>query len=380
MDTPETILLIGASVRAAAWSARRAGLSPWCIDLFADADLERNAPVRRMPREEYPHGLIAAAREAPPGPFVYTGALENWPKVVKAIARDRPLWGNPPQVLRRVRDPLGLATTLRQAGVSCPLARDRLPTAEEPKRWLVKPRRSAGGVGIRFWKGEKLPRSFYLQEWVDGPSYAAVYLGLPNRAARLLGVTRQLIGEPWLDAKPFRYCGSIGPIALSAEMQNQLQRLGEVLTRSFGLLGLFGIDFIRCDETVWPVEVNPRYTASIEVLERATGRSFFTLNKCLFQAKASELTEDVIGAHSRVCGKAILFAKRDMEFGANGPWQIEFERKWDKSNEPDFGDIPHSGVSIRQGDPIFTVFGQANLEADCSKCLKNRVRQVARAL
>ncbi|MCI0378264.1 MAG: ATP-grasp domain-containing protein [Gemmataceae bacterium] len=412
MDTAETILLIGASVRAAAWSARRAGLSPWCVDLFADADLERHAPVRRMPAGQYPHGLVAAAREAPPGPFAYTGALENWPNVVEAIARDRPLWGNPPNVLRQVRDPIGLATTLQQAGVSCPLARDRFPTAEDPKRWLVKPRKSAGGAGIHFWKGGKLPQSFYLQEWVDGPSYAAVFLGLPNLAARLLGVTRQLIGEPWLCAKPFRYCGSIGPIALSAELHNQLQRLGEILTKSFGLLGLFGVDCIRCGETVWPVEVNPRYAASMEVLERATGQSFFALNKSLFQAKASEFmwgkhsclpgrgqtgmfappelraahavsgesTQDVIGAHGRVCGKAILFANRDMGFRSNGPWQFELERKWDNSYESDFADIPHCGALIRKGEPIFTVFAQAASEADCSKCLKNKVRKVVTTL
>ena len=33
------LLIVGASVRAAAFSARRSGFDPECADLFADADL-----------------------------------------------------------------------------------------------------------------------------------------------------------------------------------------------------------------------------------------------------------------------------------------------------------------------------------------------------
>ena len=36
MDESNRLLLFGASTRAAAFSALRAGLKPWCVDLFAD--------------------------------------------------------------------------------------------------------------------------------------------------------------------------------------------------------------------------------------------------------------------------------------------------------------------------------------------------------
>ena len=42
----------------------------------------------------YPSGLAALAREAPPGPWMYTGGLENWPRLIRQIMRERPLWGN----------------------------------------------------------------------------------------------------------------------------------------------------------------------------------------------------------------------------------------------------------------------------------------------
>ena len=84
-----SVVIIGASTRATAFSADRAGLRPWCIDLFADADLERRFPVRRVPIEKYPRGLIAAMRDAPEGPVIYTGGLENHPELIGQIDRPR---------------------------------------------------------------------------------------------------------------------------------------------------------------------------------------------------------------------------------------------------------------------------------------------------
>jgi len=40
------------------------------------------------------------------------------------------------------------------------------------------------------------------------------------------------------------------------------------------LRGLFGLDLIRGQDGLWLIEVNPRYTASMELLEGLSGRSF----------------------------------------------------------------------------------------------------------
>ena len=47
------LVIIGASARAAAFSAHRAGMRPWCVDLFGDADLARRFPVRRVALADY---------------------------------------------------------------------------------------------------------------------------------------------------------------------------------------------------------------------------------------------------------------------------------------------------------------------------------------
>ena len=87
----------------------------------------------------------------------------------------------------------------------------------------------------------------------------------------LVGVTRQLIGESWLGAHGFQYAGSIGPLPIHQATRETIARIGEVLTTRFELRGIFGVDFILDGERVWTLEVNPRYTASVEIVERATG-------------------------------------------------------------------------------------------------------------
>src|SRR5438094_8454470 len=95
----QTIIIFGGSVRAAAFSALKAGLQPWCADLFADADLQACCPTIRIPSSCYPRNFAGLLAKAPPGPWMYTGGLENHPALVKRISSDRSLWGNSPASL-----------------------------------------------------------------------------------------------------------------------------------------------------------------------------------------------------------------------------------------------------------------------------------------
>src|SRR5262249_24769901 len=158
-------------------------------------------------------------------PWMYTGALENRPEVVDAIARERSLWGNDAACLRRVRDPFALAATLAAAGVAC--AGVRKPGDSPPGQWVMKPVAMAGGVGIRSIAGKSAgptrrraprrdaARRVYLQEFIEGESRAGVFVA-DHAGCRLLGVTRQLVGESWAHAPAFRYSGSVGPLELTS--------------------------------------------------------------------------------------------------------------------------------------------------------------------
>jgi predicted ATP-grasp superfamily ATP-dependent carboligase len=373
-----SLLVVGASVRAAAWSALRSGgIRPWCVDLFADADLQRVCVAHALPTSAYPRGFLEAARQAPAGPWLYTGALENHPGLIAAISRERPLWGNPAAVVRRVRSPRLLAKVLRNACLPCPSVAETLPL-DPAKAWLLKPRRSAGGAHIHAWRGQPIPVSHYCQEWIEGDACSALFAGQRNGSATFLGATRQLVGLPWLNADGFRYCGNVGPLALATTTQACLVRLGDVLASGFSLRGFFGVDFILRDGIPWPVEINPRYTAAVEVLERAAGSSLFSYHSAAFAPEhivASTGKAPALG-HDTVHGKAILFARTPVRFPAAGPWQEGISRTEPES--PDYADIPHPSSRIDKGQPILTIFACAATESACLDSLREKAQALDR--
>lgn len=366
------LIVLGASVRAAAFSALRAGLRPWCADLFGDLDLRARCPTTVLPPDRYPDGFLDLLSQAPPGPWMYTGALENRPRLIRQLARQRPLWGNDSPVLDIVRSPQRIAQILTAAGLPCPAVLSQAPSSRQGPRWVVKPRASAAGLGIRFWDGKALlgrrARSSYFQEFISGTDCAALYVG--NReGARLLGVTRQLVGEAWLGAAPFRYCGSVGPLDLPAETRAPLEAIGRELTVASGLRGLFGIDFVLRDGVPWPVEVNPRYTASVEVLEYATGLRALALHRQVFEPNAPAVPPP--HAADGMVGKAILFARAPQIVPEDGPWMASLSSLIPVEEMPAVADIPPAGQRIEAGRPILTFFARAADEASCVAALRH---------
>ena len=117
---PRRVLLVGASVRGIAFSTIRAGCEPIAIDRFGDADLDACCPTSSYDADADFGGLIEATRRFPELPLVYGGPFENEPTTIERIATGRPLWGNPPEVLRCVRSPSLVATALRRDGLPTP--------------------------------------------------------------------------------------------------------------------------------------------------------------------------------------------------------------------------------------------------------------------
>jgi predicted ATP-grasp superfamily ATP-dependent carboligase len=376
--TEGNLIIVGTSARAAAFSALRAGLRPWCADFFADLDLRQQCAVIRIPTDLPRTDKRAACRyeqalqAAPPGPWMYTGGLENRPKLIRRLARHRRLWGNGPEQLRRARDPWFIHDTLRAAGLPAPqVLRDGEPPPPQ-RRWLRKPLHGAGGSGIHWWTSTSasVPKRgpWYVQEFIDGTPHAAVYIG-DGQGARLLGLTRQLVGASFLHAGPFRYCGSIGPVEPSPALRESLERVGDVLAARCGLRGLFGIDGVLRDGDFYPVEINPRYTASVEVLEYATGLPALVWHAGVFQIKVPSTAHRPSG----IVGKAILFAHGDLTFPTEGPWLEELRTPTPLTEPPSFADIPAAGERIPAGRPVLTIFARGPSAADC----EDRLRQIA---
>jgi uncharacterized protein len=387
VPSEKPILIVGASARAAAFSGCRAGLRPWCADLFADSDLEQVCTAIRIAPREFPNRLLRLLDNAPAGPWLYTGGLENRPHFVQQMAQVRPLWGNDANVLRRVRQPWEVATFLKGAGLPCPEVRFADRPGRADGNWLVKPLAGAGGHGIHVWSGQCPAKMWssegvFLQEYIEGDPCAAVYVAGGHRTM-LLGVTRQLVGEAWLRASRYHYCGSVGPLDLAKEIEAAFVLLGHALANGFGLRGLFGVDCVLRDGVPYPVEINPRYTASVEVLEHATGMVAMDLHRQAFVMPLAfaPLTPDPFPrkrGEQNVVGKVILFARERLTVPVNGPWTSAFDQPATELRT--FADIPHVGEVIDQGKPIVTLLGRANTAGHCLEDLRERVQTLDRWL
>jgi uncharacterized protein len=179
-----------------------------------------------------------------------------------------------------------------------------------------------------------------------------------------------LIGAPFLEdssrggssdsVAQFRYCGSIGPLTLPAPLERRMEEMGSALADAFGLRGLFGVDCVLRENEVWPVEVNPRWTASVEVLERACGLQAARLHVEAFGFAAISLPQnprssgrDPAGSAGPCAGKAIIYAPGDATISPEFVGWAEQQnraRQW-----PAVADIPTSRITIRTGHPLVTV-------------------------
>jgi predicted ATP-grasp superfamily ATP-dependent carboligase len=375
MSHDPNIIVIGASARAAAFSALRAGMRAYAIDLFADCDLVDVCPAVKIKR--YPQDFEQALADAPQAPWIYTGGLENYPDLIERMSALRPLYGNGADVLRRVRDPHLLAASLAGSDFAVPEILDSLPPQESKTVWLRKPRRSSGGLGIRKVKDmahRAHEERYYFQELIRGASRSAVFLASHN-GCEMLGLTEQQSGVSELPEEPFLYAGSI---SLADKLDARVMELGNVLTRRFGLKGLFNLDFIDDGDGIWPLEINPRYSASVEALEYALGENFLALHMAAFDPTFQGPRKWAIFRGQICVAKQIVYAARDSIVS----WEIaRLQQCWNVEGLlPVLADIPFTGTRILRGQPVVTVIAKSPIREQVQRLLKERVRAVKKRL
>lgn len=377
-DTP--LIIIGASARSAAQSAIRAGYTPWCVDLFADRDLKEIAPVHRCAWEDYPHGLLEVVeRSSLPRqtPLLYTGGLENYPDLINAV--DRPMMGCPAGTLRKVRDVHVFHRLEPCAGLCfCDiLLEPPSPSPVVSLPYLLKPMHGTGGRGIQHWHaGNAVEGEYFWQHYINGTPISALFVA-ENHASRFIGVTEQLIGCSMLGASGFSYCGSIAPYRVSPKQVSVLEHLGNELCRHVPIRGPFGIDMVVDDDgDIWPVEINPRYTASIEVIER--------MGDVCVLGMASAMTNHLINHpgglqqdHRQSCsladpvfGKGIVYARTDCI--VSDLYEL-LDAMW-------IADVPAIGERVARGHPICTVFASGASRNECAFQLGKTAEKIYRHL
>lgn len=378
----DVLIVVGASARAFAQSAAAAGWTVHAADLFGDEDLRATAvqAVRIDPRG-YPMALREALTGFPSAVWCYTGAIENHPQLIDELAAVRPLAGNAGMTVRAVRDPYLVDDAARAAGLSFPHTRDDPAGLPRDGSFLVKPRASGSGRRIHPWTEETSHHDqepMIWQRYVPGVAHAASFI-MAHGHARLLGLSRQLIGESWCTGGPFSYGGSVtlSPDETPARLTATAAEIGAVLARRFNLVGAVGIDFVvDADGRPWILEVNPRVTASMELHERATGISIAAAHLEACESPRPRMAMQTNLGDGRTWAKAVLHAPGPLAITAQlvADWHLCVEQ-WsrDDGGRPAIADIPTPDQTLAARTPVLTVFASGDSADETLATLRRRV-------
>lgn len=397
MNFPGTssLLIVGASTRAAACSAIRAGFQPVCADQFADRDLRAVSEVV-FKIDDHGHWLEEILKQEPQN-WIYTGALENRPEVINSINQRHTLLGNAEESLKKVRDPFFLQGLLADQSISISPC---LPadTHNSPRElWLRKPRLSAAGQGISFADSHTTDPTdsaqYYLQQYQPGIPLSALYLACRDCCV-LVGTAVQFIGNRALHATGFQFCGGMTLSCVPPEWRQTLEKLGQNVARGCDLRGLFGCDLIWNPDQqpgLWLTEVNPRYTALTELFELQYRlpllRWHFAACRSCEAAPtaegpaADELIQQLLKTEKKrplsAVSKGILYAPTDLTAPdlhfepspGQAIWQI-----------PALADIPDPGARIPAGTPVCTLYGTGADEDECLFSLTDQILSCQRQI
>ena len=348
MPKPD-LLIVGGSARAAAWCAVRAGMKVAALDRYNDLDLLAVAdPCFKWDGSDRQVEEVVGDLGVP---WMYVGPLENRPDLVDRCARLAPLRGNGGDVLRAVRDPVRVQRVLGEAGLPTLAVREERDPPPADGNWLLKPRGGCGGRGIAVWDQRAaghptLRESHYFQELVPGLRgrsfhVSSAFAATPD-GVRLAGVFRHgnwSADDPhpaWSrpiygpDRVARRYGYSHGVFWGERE---------EHLARALNLRGPCGIDATqgwRDGHRGFVVEVNPRFTASMDLCDLACG-PFGNVDTRDAWPEVERARRIVVTDRPVHAGRMPVFGPHDDGWAA---------------------DVPAPGTVIPAGGPVCTVFAE----------------------
>lgn len=362
------VLILGVSTRAMAESAVRAGFRVTSLDYFADSDQPAEARSLSLSRDFNLHpnlkNLARAAKSLldDADAVTFASGIENEPQLARLAGQEKHL-GNSPQTIEDVRNPQKLAAALECTGVHIPetfsgkYELSRL-NSEKKHVWLRKNLRKGAGTGVRYWKGKSpLRRGEILQRFIPGALASAAFLA-DGRSARLLGMTTQYAGIKALNARRFEWCGNVAPF-ICPEVARKIEQAANALAEKFGLVGINGIDFVINEGMPFLLEVNPRYTASVELFEMAAGFNAFELHARACRGDLPQI--NTVTDEKRYWGKGILYAQQDFYAPDTASWQGRGIK-----------DIPHRGEFIQCGAPVCTVYANAVSPCECWQAILSK--------
>ena len=272
------ILVVAVSARALTEAVVRSGRPVLAVDLFGDADTRGAAAGFAVVPGSLDDGpelaaviaageRLAAAHGEPAGVVVGSG-FEHRPDALAALEARWPLLGCAPEAVAAVKDPARLAALCGTLGIPHPEIAATPPA--DPAGWLAKRAGGSGGGHVRpaaAAMADASPADRTFQRRVDGRAMSAMIL-CDADGAHLVGFCAAAFAPT--PSQPYRFGGLAGPVAVAPDLAVAITAAADRLARTTGLRGLIGLDLVVDGARWWLIEVNPRTTAALDVLDRGT--------------------------------------------------------------------------------------------------------------
>jgi hypothetical protein len=354
--TLKRILVAGFSTRHVVLSARRAGFEVYAVDHFCDRDLRQNTVSCKKFEElsELP-GLIREICET----FLIDAIIPtSGAETLDCLPS--PVLGTDPVTAGRFLDKGFVQDWFSDLGIPVPpLARP----GEFPA--MLKPLSGSGGWrntvvnsadDIDAWREAFPDEPFLLQKLVQGiPASVCCVAGYGR--TRALAVNRQILrGEG-----PYRFgfAGSITPF--DHPLQEEMISCAERAAAASGCQGILGIDFMVSDDEIYAIEINPRFVATLDTIEAATGMNLVKIHLDAFQGVLPDLTP----VPAQYAIRRILFADR--------PCEVADDLSFLSSR---VADIPVPPAMFEEGNAIISVYGTGASLAHAQVALDTTIRVV----
>lgn len=354
--TLKRILIAGFSTRHVALSAHRAGYEVYAIDHFCDVDLRKIAVSFRQFEElsEIPGFIEEMCRIYKIDAIIPTSGAETLRNLpVSVLGTDH---GTAGQFLDK-----GFVQSWFE-GLNIPV-----PPLASPGEFpaMLKPLRGSGGwrntvvhseEEIASWKENFPDEPFLLQKIVEGiPASVCCVAGCGKACA--IAVNRQIMRGS--GAYQFGFSGSLTPF--DHPMQEEMIRYAELAAALSGCLGVLGIDFMVNDSAIYAIELNPRFVATLDTIESATGVNLVQLHIDACQG----IIPDKRPVPFRYAMRRILFADRPCEVCEDLSHLI-----------PHVADIPVPPASFEEGGAVISVYGNGPDVTSAELALDTTIRLV----
>jgi methenyltetrahydromethanopterin cyclohydrolase len=323
-----------------AQAARKAGLSPLVIDLFADCDTQEAAEavwkIDSLVLTQFAPVVTEVQYHYPVRYVVYGSGFEYHPASLCFLEENFIVLGNSAETFGYLQNKTLFFLLLDRLHIPHPEVRVTAPVNSEG--WLVKPVCGQGGIDIQRYAHndhESDPALFYWQKYQEGSQHSVLFL-TDGRCLQQIGFNTQWTIS--LHGQEFLFSGISNDCRLSSAQKNCFDLWLRKLINEFDLKGLNSLDFIQTPSGESLIlEINPRPPASMQLYDDDL------LSKHLTACCALLNPLDKVAHQKGYTGYQVVYAEQDLCIPAHFVWHH------------DCHDIPQAGASIRAGEPICSI-------------------------